>query len=119
MPKDSFKRLYMQLEENGLNRTAACLQLATIFKVPLDSVSRRVDEVFDEADEDARDRPIGEAGDQRGQLRHIQLDESGHDGDGKFQVHEHGGHSAKHGGTRKNADFAGRVLHNKMPPVKK
>ena len=79
----------------------------------------QLDEVFDEADEDARDRPIGEAGDQRGQLRHIQLDESGHDGDGKFQVHEHGGHSAKHGGTRKNADFAGRVLHNKMPPVKK
>ena len=79
----------------------------------------QLDEVFDEADKNARDRPIGEAGDQRGQLRHIQLDESGHDGDGKFQVHEHGGHSAKHGGTRKNADFAGRVLHNKMPPVKK
>lgn len=48
MPKDSFKRLYMQFEKNGLNRTAVCLQLATIFKVPLDSVSRRVDEVFEE-----------------------------------------------------------------------
>lgn len=48
MPEDSFRRIYTQLEENGLNKAAACLQLATIFKVPLDSVFRRVDEVFEE-----------------------------------------------------------------------
>lgn len=46
MPKKSFERLYRQFEVNGLNNTAICLQLASIFKVPLDSVSRRVGEVL-------------------------------------------------------------------------
>lgn len=47
MPKESFKRLFDLLDKAGLNKTAICLQLATIFKVPLDSVSRRIDEVFE------------------------------------------------------------------------
>lgn len=45
MPKESFARLYKQFEDSGLNKNAICLQLASIFKVPLDSVVRRVDEV--------------------------------------------------------------------------
>lgn len=47
MPKKSFKRLYEQYCESGMNRTAACLQLSNLYKVPLDSVSRRIDEVFE------------------------------------------------------------------------
>ena len=46
MPKASFRRLYRHLESAGLNTTAICLKLASIFKVPLDSVTRRVNEVF-------------------------------------------------------------------------
>lgn len=46
MPEESFKRLYRQFKEAGSNETAICLQLSTIFKVPLDSVSRRISEVF-------------------------------------------------------------------------
>lgn len=46
MPKESFLRLYTQFEKNGLNKNAICLQLASIFKVPLDSVSRRISEVL-------------------------------------------------------------------------
>lgn len=45
MPKESFKRLYNQFKKEGLNDTAICLQLATVFKVPFDSVSRRISEV--------------------------------------------------------------------------
>lgn len=46
MPKDSFKRLYNHFKKSGLNDTAICLQLASIFKVPFDSVSRRIKEVL-------------------------------------------------------------------------
>lgn len=46
MPKESFKRLYSQFKNDGLNDNAICLQLASIFKVPLDSVSRRIKEVL-------------------------------------------------------------------------
>lgn len=45
MPKESFKRLYAKFKNDGLNDTAIYLQLASIFKVPFDSVSRRVSEV--------------------------------------------------------------------------
>ena len=45
MPRESFKRLYNQFKNEGLNDTAICLQLATVFKVPFDSVSRRISEV--------------------------------------------------------------------------
>lgn len=45
MPKESFQRLYNQFREEGLNETAICLQLASIFKVPFDSVPRRINEV--------------------------------------------------------------------------
>ena len=45
MPKESFKRLYNQFKNEGLNDTAICLQLAAVFKVPFDSVSRRISEV--------------------------------------------------------------------------
>lgn len=46
MPNEAFKRLYLQFEKDGMNKTANCLQLASIFKVPFDSASRRVEEVF-------------------------------------------------------------------------
>lgn len=46
MPKESFKRLYRRFRESGLNDTAISLQLAAVFKVPFDSVSRRIGEVF-------------------------------------------------------------------------
>ena len=45
MPKESFMRLYEKLKNEGLNQTAICLQLASIYKVPFDSVSRRISEV--------------------------------------------------------------------------
>ncbi len=45
MPRDSFQRLYNQFKDQSLNENAICLQLASIFKVPLDSVSRRINEV--------------------------------------------------------------------------
>ena len=46
MPKESFKRLYDKFKSDGLNDTAIYLQLASIFKVPFDSVPRRISEVF-------------------------------------------------------------------------
>lgn len=45
MPKESFKRVYDQFKNSGLNRNATCLQLTFIFKVPLESASRRIDVV--------------------------------------------------------------------------
>lgn len=45
MPEKAFKRLYNQFNQNALSKTAICLQLSAIFKVPFDSVSRRIDEV--------------------------------------------------------------------------
>lgn len=46
MPEKSFSRVYSQLQKNGLNQNAICMQLAAIFKVPFDSASRRIEEVF-------------------------------------------------------------------------
>lgn len=45
MPQNSFKRVYSELESQGLSRSVICSQLASIFKVPLESVLRRIDEV--------------------------------------------------------------------------
>lgn len=45
MPQVSFKRVYSELDSQGLSRSAICSQLASIFKVPLESVLRRIDEV--------------------------------------------------------------------------
>lgn len=45
MPEESFRRLYNQFKTQGLTGNAMYLQLASIFKVPLDSVSRRINEV--------------------------------------------------------------------------
>ena len=47
MPSGSFKRLYKDLKDKGLNRNLICLQLSSIFKVPAESVSRRIDELFE------------------------------------------------------------------------
>lgn len=47
MPERSFKRLYEKFASEGSNRTAICFQLATKYRVPVDSVSRRIDEVID------------------------------------------------------------------------
>lgn len=48
MPRDSFIRVYNQLTRQGLKSNALYMQLATIFRVPFDSVPRRIDEVFSE-----------------------------------------------------------------------
>ena len=48
MPKKSFKRLYTKFKNDGLNDSAINLHLASIFKVPLDSVPRRIREVYKE-----------------------------------------------------------------------
>lgn len=45
MPVKSFSRLYYKFKEDGLSENAIYLQLASIFKVPFDSVPRRVNEV--------------------------------------------------------------------------
>ena len=45
MPRESFLRLYSQLQERILNETAVCMQLASAFKVPSDSVLDRIREV--------------------------------------------------------------------------
>ncbi|MDO4293957.1 MAG: ImmA/IrrE family metallo-endopeptidase [Eubacteriales bacterium] len=45
MPRKSFKRLYDKFKQDGFNDTAISLQLASIFKVPFDSVQRRITEV--------------------------------------------------------------------------
>lgn len=45
MPEKSFVRLYNKFKNDGLSDTAIYLQLASIFKVPFDSVPRRVNEV--------------------------------------------------------------------------
>jgi len=47
MPRASFSRIYRQLQEKGSNRNAICLQLASIFKVPQESVVRRIEEVIE------------------------------------------------------------------------
>lgn len=49
MPKDSFKRLYNQLKNEGLNDTAVSMKLASVFKVPSESVCRRMGEVCEKA----------------------------------------------------------------------
>ena len=46
LPSVSFKRVYNKLTKDGLNENAACLELANIFNVPYESVSRRISEVF-------------------------------------------------------------------------
>ena len=47
MPRISFDRIYKELRERELTGNALLLQLASIYKVPLASVSRRVDEVIE------------------------------------------------------------------------
>lgn len=46
MPKESFKRLYGKFKSDGFNDIVICSQLVSIFKVPFDSVTRRISEVF-------------------------------------------------------------------------
>lgn len=46
MPRDSFVRMHDHLTSQGLTDNALCMQLASIYRVPLDSVSRRIDEVI-------------------------------------------------------------------------
>lgn len=46
MPSEAFKRMYNKLKASGLNENATCLELASVFKVPFESVSRRVNELF-------------------------------------------------------------------------
>lgn len=46
MPEESFRRLHDKFKNDGLSDTALYLQLASIFKVPFDSVPRRISEVL-------------------------------------------------------------------------
>lgn len=45
MPKESFLREYNNLKESGLENNAIGVQLASIYKVPLESALRRISEV--------------------------------------------------------------------------
>ena len=45
MPQNSFRRIYNELVTQGLNKNTICYQLASMYKVPFESVSRRIDEV--------------------------------------------------------------------------
>lgn len=45
MPKASFDREYSQLKVQNLSKSVICAQLALTFKTPLESVSRRIDEI--------------------------------------------------------------------------
>lgn len=42
MPKKAFLKQYQDLKEQELSENTICMQLSSIFKVPLDSVSRRI-----------------------------------------------------------------------------
>lgn len=45
MPSASFKRIYEQLQGAELSVEIICLNLATIYRVPLESVRRRIEEL--------------------------------------------------------------------------
>ena len=45
MPRTSFKQKYLELEAKGLSKSVICALLASIFKAPVESVSRRIGEV--------------------------------------------------------------------------
>ena len=45
MPAVSFRRMYDKFSAEGMNETAICFQLASIYKVPTESVARRIKEV--------------------------------------------------------------------------
>ena len=45
MPKASFNRVYSELNAQDLGRSVICAQLASTFKTPIESVSRRIDEI--------------------------------------------------------------------------
>lgn len=45
MPNDSFKRVHNKLVKDGLKDNALYIQLASVFKVPLGSVTRRISEL--------------------------------------------------------------------------
>ena len=76
----------------------------------------KLDQVFDQADGNAGHRAVGIRRQQGGQLRDIQLDKGRHDGNGKFQIHQHGSYRAEHGGPGEFADIGDRVLHSEIPP---
>ena len=42
MPKNSFRKEYEKLKNMNLSENTICMQLSSIFKVPLESVSRRI-----------------------------------------------------------------------------
>lgn len=45
MPKKAFLKQYQNLKEQGLSENTIYMQLCSIFKVPLESVSRRIQEI--------------------------------------------------------------------------
>ncbi len=49
MPKNAFLKQYQELSAQGLSENTICMQLSSIFKVPLESVSRRIQETSSEA----------------------------------------------------------------------
>lgn len=48
MPKNAFLKQYLKLKGQGLSENTICMQLSSIFKVPLESVSRRIQETSSE-----------------------------------------------------------------------
>lgn len=49
MPVKSFREEYKKLKKKNLSENAICMQLSSIFKVPLESVARRIQETSSEA----------------------------------------------------------------------
>ena len=44
MPKNAFLREYNRLKNQGVERNLICFQLSSLFKTPLESVARRIEE---------------------------------------------------------------------------
>ena len=45
MPRNSFRRVYTELTQKGLHKKTICSQLAREYGVPLESVTRRIEEI--------------------------------------------------------------------------
>lgn len=46
MPKKKFVEIYEKMKENGVTEDQQILELANIFSVPIDSVERRIEEIY-------------------------------------------------------------------------
>ncbi len=46
MPEESFRRMYTSLNDGQRDRSTICSELSKIYRVPFESVSRRIDEIL-------------------------------------------------------------------------